>query len=66
LGSEPRIVPLAAGGKAEAANEVAKHFGGVVVAALHEATEPVAAEGMRDVVAFQGVIVSARSGIAEG
>jgi hypothetical protein len=51
-GSEPRISPLTAGGKAKAANEASQQFGGVVVAALNEAIEPVAAEGMCDVVAF--------------
>jgi hypothetical protein len=47
LGSEQRISPLATGGKAKAPNEVAQHVGGFVVAALHKAAQPVAAEARR-------------------
>jgi hypothetical protein len=63
-GSEPRIPLLMAGVKTKAANELVKQFFGVVVVALFESTEPVAAEGMRNVIVFHGVTISARPGIA--
>jgi hypothetical protein len=42
------------------------HFSGVIVAALYETTEPVAAEGVRDVVIFHGMTASTRPGASEG
>jgi hypothetical protein len=65
-GSEPRIPALAAGGEAQAADKFMQHFGGVIVAALHKFTEPVAAEGVRDVVVFNCMAARARPGVAEG
>jgi hypothetical protein len=39
---------------------------GIVVAALHESTKPVAAERIRDIVVFHGMTARARPCIAEG
>jgi broad specificity phosphatase PhoE len=65
--SEPRTPPLVAGEKAQAADEFTQHFRGVVLAALHEDTELMATEGVRDVVVvFHGVTASACPGVAEG
>jgi hypothetical protein len=65
-GSEPRIPPLAAGGKAHAADEFTQHFRSVVVVALHETTKLVAAEDVHDVVVFHRMTASACPGVAEG
>jgi hypothetical protein len=65
-GGKPRVTPLAAGGEAQAANKFSEHFSEVIMAALDETTEPVAAEDVRDVVAFHGMTPSARPGVAEG
>jgi hypothetical protein len=65
-GSEARIPALAAGGEAQVAGKCTQHVGGVIVAALHKFTEPVAAEGVRDVVVFNCMTASARPGVAEG
>jgi hypothetical protein len=43
-GSKPRIAPLTDRGNAKAADEFAQRFCGVIVAALHEYAEPVAAQ----------------------
>jgi hypothetical protein len=64
-GCEPRIPPLAAGGKSQGADEFAQHLRGVVVAALHESAKPVAA-GVHDIVVFHGMTTSARPCVAKG
>jgi hypothetical protein len=65
-GGKPGVPPLAAGGEAQAANKFSEHFSGVIMAALYETAEPVAAEGVRDVVAFYGMTTSACPGVSEG
>jgi hypothetical protein len=57
--------PRAAGGKSQAADEFTQQLCGVIVEALHECTKPVAAEGMRKIVVFQGMTASARPCAAE-
>jgi hypothetical protein len=50
----------------QAAGEFLQHFHAIVVTALHEATEPVAAEGMRDVVVLHCMTASTRPCVAAG
>jgi hypothetical protein len=45
VGGKPRVSPLSVGGEAQAANKFSEHVSGVILAALYEITEPVAAEG---------------------
>jgi hypothetical protein len=63
---KPGVSHLSAGGEAQAANKLSEHFSSVIVAALYETTSPVAAEGMRDVIAFHGMTASPRPGVSVG
>jgi hypothetical protein len=66
VGSKPRLLPLAAGGEARVSDEVSQHDRGVVMAALHKTTKPVAAESVCDFVALHCMTASARPALAEG
>jgi hypothetical protein len=64
-GHKQGVPPLTAGGEAQGADEFSQHFRSVVMAALHETTELMAAQGMCDVVVvFHGMTARARPDIA--
>jgi hypothetical protein len=60
-GRKRGVSPLSARGEAHAAHELAQNFRCLVVAALHETAEPVAAQRVRDVVVLDGVASGARA-----
>jgi hypothetical protein len=64
-GNKPGVPPLAAGEEAQAAYKFSKNFSGVIMAALYETTESIAAEGVRDLVAFLCMTESACPGLSE-
>jgi D-aminopeptidase len=60
------VPSLAAGGEAQAADELSQQLRSVIMAALHETAEPVAAKSMRAVFIINCVIASTRPAVAEG
>jgi hypothetical protein len=65
-GHKPGVSPFSSRGEAQAAHKLAQNFRRLVMSALHETAEPVAAYGVRDVVILDGVAAGARPARAEG
>jgi hypothetical protein len=64
-GCKPGVSPPAARGEAWAAHKFAKNLCRLDMAAVHETAEPVAAQGMRDVVVLDAVTAGACPACAE-
>jgi hypothetical protein len=54
-GCSTRVLTLAIGREIMEAHQVPQHLHGVIVAALHDAAELIAAQGERDIIGFRGV-----------
>jgi hypothetical protein len=63
---KPGVSPFSARGEIQAAHELAQNFRCLVMAALHESAEPVAAQSVGDVVVLGGVAAGARPARAGG
>jgi hypothetical protein len=60
-GHKQGVPPLTAGGEAQGPDKVSQHFSIVVMAALHETSELMAAQGTcNGIVVFHGMTASAR------
>jgi hypothetical protein len=60
------VSPILASGEVQAAHEFAQNFLCLVMAALHETAEQVAAKRVRDVVVLDGVAAGTRLARAKG
>jgi D-aminopeptidase len=60
------VPSLAAGGDAQAVNELSQHLRNFIMATLHETTARVAAKSMRDVVGLSHVTAYTLPAVAKG